>query len=123
MQRRNFLHGLFGIAAAAAVAPLAKFIPAPAPIPAPVKATVTATIGQYADYINISDLAMQTDLPWELESRAAFTLNSIVRTTLDAAYGANANPSVGKQLARYKRDMRRGRYFAKQRRRSARMAA
>ena len=59
MQRRNFLRGLFGLAAAAAVAPLAKFVPSSIGDATFTKdLSVSATIGQYADYVNISDLAM-----------------------------------------------------------------
>jgi hypothetical protein len=52
----------------------------------------TATIGQYADYVNISDLALQTaidpaldNIAKELALRLALTLNQIVRTTADGA--------------------------------------
>lgn len=52
----------------------------------------TATIGQYADYVNISDLAMQTaidpaldNIAKELSLRLALTLNLLVRNTADGA--------------------------------------
>ena len=123
MQRRTFLRGLFGVAAAAAVAPLAKFIPAPAPIPAAAP-VISATIGQYADYISISDLAIDPyveEAAKELAYRLGLTLDALVRNTIDASSKVYCRNS--RELARYKRGIRRERFVAKQRRRSVRMAA
>lgn len=67
---------------------------------------IVATIGQYADFINSSDLAMDVaiddpsllkNLSDELTYRLALTLNTLVQLTLDAAVGVDA--SVNIQLA------------------------
>lgn len=67
---------------------------------------IVATIGQYADFINSSDLAMDVaiddpsllqNLATELNYRLALTLNSLVQLTSDAAVGVDA--SVNIQLA------------------------
>lgn len=67
---------------------------------------IVATIGQYADFINSSDLAMDVaiddpsllqNLATELNYRLALTLNSLVQVTADSATGVDA--SVNIQLA------------------------
>lgn len=67
---------------------------------------IVATIGQYADFINSSDLAMDVaiddpsllqNLATELNYRLALTLNSLVQLTADAATGVDS--SVNIQLA------------------------
>ncbi len=67
---------------------------------------IVATIGQYADFINSSDLAMDVaiddpsllqNLSTELNYRLALTLNSLVQLTSDAATGVDS--SVNIQLA------------------------
>lgn len=56
VKRRDFLKGLIGAAVVASIPlPLARIIPAP-----PV--TITATIAEYADWISVSDLAMDATL-------------------------------------------------------------
>src|SRR5581483_10644477 len=67
---------------------------------------IVATIGQYADFINSSDLAMDVaiddpsllqTLATELNYRLALTLNSLVQLTADASVGVDS--SVNIQLA------------------------
>lgn len=67
---------------------------------------IIATIGQYADFINSSDLAMDVaiddpsllqNLATELNYRLALTLNSLVQLTADASTGVDS--SVNIQLA------------------------
>ena len=67
---------------------------------------IVATIGQYADFINSSDLAMDVaiddpsllqNLATELNYRLALTLNSLTQLTSDAAVGVDG--SVNIQLA------------------------
>lgn len=67
---------------------------------------IVATIGQYADFINSSDLAMDVaiddpsllqNLANELNYRLALTLNTLVQLTADAATGVDS--SVNIQLA------------------------
>lgn len=67
---------------------------------------IVATIGQYADFINTSDLAMDVaiddpsllqNLSVELNYRLALTLNTLVQLTADAATGVDS--SVNIQLA------------------------
>lgn len=67
---------------------------------------IVATIGQYADFINSSDLAMDvaiddpallSNLAGELNYRLALTLNSLVQLTADSATGVDS--SVNIQLA------------------------
>lgn len=67
---------------------------------------IVATIGQYADFINSSDLAMDVaiddpsllqNLATELNYRLALTLNTLVQLTADAAVGVDG--SVNIQLA------------------------
>lgn len=67
---------------------------------------IIATIGQYADFINSSDLAMDVaiddpsllqNLSTELNYRLALTLNSLVQLTADASTGIDG--SVNIQLA------------------------
>lgn len=60
----------------------------------PSVATTTATIGQYADFCSISDLALETAIDPTLENiqkemayRAALSVNALLRATVD---GANA---------------------------------
>lgn len=65
--------------------------------------SITATIGQYADFINTSDLAMDVaiddpsllqNLATELNYRLALTLNSLVQITADAAVGVDATVNI-----------------------------
>jgi N4-gp56 family major capsid protein len=67
---------------------------------------IVATIGQYADFINSSDLAMDVaiddpsllqNLATELNYRLALTLNSLVQVTLDSASAVDASFNI--QLA------------------------
>lgn len=67
---------------------------------------IVATIGQYADFINSSDLAMDVaiddpsllqNLSVELNYRLALTLNTLVQLTFDAANGVDSNVNI--QLA------------------------
>lgn len=67
---------------------------------------IVATIGQYADYINSSDLAMDVaiddptllqNLATELNYRLALTLNTLAQLTADSATGVDG--SVNIQLA------------------------
>ncbi|MCU1301718.1 MAG: hypothetical protein JWQ87_2002 [Candidatus Sulfotelmatobacter sp.] len=67
---------------------------------------IVATIGQYADFINSSDLSMDVaiddpsllqNLSTELNYRLALTLNTLVQLTADSATGVDA--SVNVQLA------------------------
>jgi N4-gp56 family major capsid protein len=67
---------------------------------------IIATIGQYADFINSSDLAMDVaiddpsllqNLATELNYRLALTLNSLVQLTADAAVGVDGTVNI--QLA------------------------
>lgn len=67
---------------------------------------IVATIGQYADFINSSDLAMDVaiddpsllqNLATELNYRLALTLNTLTQLTSDAAVGVDG--SVNIQLA------------------------
>jgi len=64
---------------------------------------IVATIGQYADFINSSDLAMDVaiddpsllqNLSTELNYRLALTLNSLVQVTADAANGVDSSVNV-----------------------------
>lgn len=64
---------------------------------------IVATIGQYADFINTSDLAMDVaiddpsllqNLATELNYRLALTLNSLVQITADAAVGIDAAVNI-----------------------------
>lgn len=64
---------------------------------------IVATIGQYADFINSSDLAMDVaiddpsllqNLSTELNYRLALTLNSLVQLTADAAVGVDASVNI-----------------------------
>jgi hypothetical protein len=137
MQRRNFLRILFGAAAAAAVAPYAKLLPAPAaPVAVIAPPVLNATIAEYADYISISDLAMDAAnneelnvMAKELSYRAALTCNMLILDQLNASpffhreLGKAGYMIDQRELARHRRNVRRYRYVAKQRRRSARMAA
>jgi hypothetical protein len=67
---------------------------------------IVATIGQYADFINSSDLAMDVaiddpsllqNLATELNYRLALTLNSLVQLTADASTGVDSTVNI--QLA------------------------
>lgn len=67
---------------------------------------IVATIGQYADFINSSDLAMEVaiddpsllqNLSNELNYRLALTLNTLVQLTADAAVGVDSTVNI--QLA------------------------
>lgn len=67
---------------------------------------IVATIGQYADFINSSDLAMDVaiddpsllqNLSNELNYRLALTLNTLVQLTADAAVGVDSTVNI--QLA------------------------
>lgn len=64
---------------------------------------IVATIGQYADFINSSDLAMDVaiddpsllqNLATELNYRLALTLNSLVQLTADAAVGVDSTVDI-----------------------------
>jgi N4-gp56 family major capsid protein len=64
---------------------------------------IVATVGQYADYINTSDLAMDVaiddpsllqNLATELNYRLALTLNSLVQITADAAVGVDGSVNI-----------------------------
>lgn len=64
---------------------------------------IVATIGQYADFINTSDLAMDVaiddpsllqNLSVELNYRLALTLNSLVQVTADAAAGVDGTVNI-----------------------------
>ncbi len=64
---------------------------------------ITATIGQYADFINSSDLAMDVaiddpgllqNLSVELNYRLALTLNSLVQITADSAQGVDSSVTI-----------------------------
>lgn len=68
--------------------------------------SIAATVGQYADFINTSDLALDVaiddggllpSLANELNYRLALTLNQLIQITLDTATGVDA--SVNIQLA------------------------
>jgi hypothetical protein len=63
----------------------------------------TSTIGQYADYVNVSDLSLATaidpaleNIQKELSYRLALTISTIVRNTADGAAAVDA--SVNKSL-------------------------
>jgi N4-gp56 family major capsid protein len=67
---------------------------------------IVATIGQYADFINSSDLAMDVaiddpsllqNLATELNYRLALTLNSLVQLTADSSTGVDSTVNI--QLA------------------------
>lgn len=67
---------------------------------------IVATIGQYADFINCSDLAMDVaiddpsllqNLAVELNYRLALTLNTLVQLTADSAVGVDSTVNI--QLA------------------------
>lgn len=135
------MRGLLGIAATAAAAPLMKYLPAPA---APevsyryiytfrnqstgLETPASATIEQYADYTSLSDLAlgepafelvdiMKFPVPYSLAHR--WRRNDL----RGAPFVIHREYLDGRQIAAIRRDIRRERYVAKQRRRSARMAA
>lgn len=64
---------------------------------------IVATIGQYADFINSSDLAMDVaiddpsllqNLATELNYRLALTLNTLTQLTSDAAVGVDASVNI-----------------------------
>jgi hypothetical protein len=64
---------------------------------------IVATIGQYADFINSSDLAMDVaiddpsllqNLATELNYRLALTLNSLVQVTLDSANAVDTSFNI-----------------------------
>lgn len=64
---------------------------------------IIATVGQYADYINSSDLSMDVaiddpsllqNLSTELNYRLALTLNSLVQITADAAQGVDGSVTI-----------------------------
>jgi hypothetical protein len=64
---------------------------------------IVATIGQYADFINSSDLAMDVaiddpsllnNLSTELNYRLALTLNTLVRITSDSATGVDSSVNI-----------------------------
>jgi N4-gp56 family major capsid protein len=64
---------------------------------------IVATVGQYADFINSSDLAMDVaiddpsllqNLSTELNYRLALTLNSLVQITADSANGVDGNVNI-----------------------------
>lgn len=65
--------------------------------------TTTATIGQYADFVSISDLALETAIDPALENiqremayRLALSVNTLVKTTADSASGVDASVAVSK---------------------------
>jgi hypothetical protein len=60
----------------------------------------TATIGQYADYVNVSDLALQTSIDPALENiqkelayRLGLTISTLCRNTADGASAVDASVS------------------------------
>ena len=64
---------------------------------------IVATVGQYADFINSSDLAMDVaiddpsllqNLSVELNYRLALTLNTLVQVTSDAAQGVDSSVTI-----------------------------
>lgn len=64
---------------------------------------IVATVGQYADFINTSDLAMDVaiddpsllqNLSVELNYRLALTLNSLAQLTADAAQGVDSSVTI-----------------------------
>ena len=64
---------------------------------------IVATVGQYADFINSSDLAMDVaiddpsllnNLSTELNYRLALTLNTLVRITSDSATGVDSSVNI-----------------------------
>ena len=78
MKRRDFLKGIFGVAVVAAVSPsLGKFIPLE---------PIRVTIGEYADYYSMSDIAMATaidplviQVAEQLAYRAAWSVDRLVQ--------------------------------------------
>ena len=81
MKRRDFLKGIFGVAVVAAVSPsLGAFIPVE---------PVQVTIGQYADFYSMSDIAMATAIDplviqaaEQLAYRAARSVDKLVQEQL-----------------------------------------
>lgn len=68
--------------------------------------TSSAVIGQYADYVNVSDIALETAIDPALENlerevafRLALTVNALVRNTSDAANAIDASVSSGAKAA------------------------
>lgn len=65
--------------------------------------TTTATIGQYADYVNVSDFALETSIDDSLENiqkelayRLGLTLSTIVKNTADGANAIDSSVLVQK---------------------------
>lgn len=68
--------------------------------------TTTATIGQYADYVNLSDLARDTAIDATLENiqkemayRLALSLSTVLKTTVDGANSIDSSVQVQKGAA------------------------
>ncbi len=64
-------------------------------------AFTTATIGQFADYVNVSDLAIDTSIDpvlenirKEMSNRLAITLSTLVRNTADSASSVDSSVSA-----------------------------
>lgn len=69
----------------------------------PSVANTTATIGQYADFVSISDLAMETaidpaleNIQTELAYRLALSVNALVQATADGANAVDSSVAVEK---------------------------
>ena len=71
---------------------------------------IVATIGQYADFINASDLSMDVaiddpsllqNLATELNYRLALTLNTLVQLTADAANGVDSTVNIPLAAGQY----------------------
>lgn len=77
--RRGFLGLLAGIAATPVLAPLSKLLPPTKTYIAGKDAVINATIGSYADYINISDIAFDSAIDPQVELLTTYYTKSVMR--------------------------------------------
>lgn len=76
--RRGFLGLLAGVAATPVLAPLSKLFPPTKTYIAGKDAVINATIGSYADYTNISDLAFEPAINAEIEFLNTYYAQSLL---------------------------------------------
>jgi hypothetical protein len=74
MNRRNFFRLLTGVAATPVLAPLAKLLPAPTP------ETVRCVIGEYADYLTVSDIVIEKAIDPTVEALGTYYSKSFMAT-------------------------------------------
>ena len=76
--RRGFLGLLAGVAATPVLAPLSKLLPPTKTYIAGKDAVINATIGSYADYTNISDLAFDSAIDPQVELLTTYYSQSLM---------------------------------------------